>query len=914
MTLKLPSYASISNLQYIESQYLQFQKDPASVDLGWRRFFEGMEFAAQLPAPSPGVAGCDDFRIFGLVHAYRTYGHLLASVNPIDPHPGRREVAELALEKLGFREEELSADFPTCGLLPEERAPLHRIIDLLREIYCDKIGIESIGLGNLEMERWIQERIEPTRFRPQLTIEEKRQILDLLNQSELFEIFLHTKYVGQKRFSLEGGETLIPMLNALVESGGRIGVEEFVLGMAHRGRLNVLANILKKSYANIFHEFEGGAEPESFEGTGDVKYHKGFSSDLKTSEGHPVHVTLMANPSHLEAVDAVVEGQVRAKQVLRGDSVEGRRTIPILIHGDAAFAGQGVVYETFQLSRLPGYGVGGTIHIVVNNQIGFTTLPKDARSTRYCTDIARTFSAPVFHVNGEDPEGCIYACHLAMELRQLYRCDVVIELNCYRKYGHNEGDEPAFTQPLEYQLIRAKRSVREIYRDQLIQQGVVERAMAEKLEEEFRSRLQTELDELASFKTRPAKSVISPEWALFRKALPEELCARVETAVPLEELVAVSRRFCALPAGMEVHKKVARLASDRLAMVEGDPKERKIDWGMAEHLAFATLLWEGVHVRLSGQDSRRGTFSHRHGMWMDQVKEQKYFPLNNLKKDQGRFDLFNSPLSEYAVLAFEYGYSLSYPNALVMWEAQFGDFGNGAQIVIDQFIATGEEKWGRFSGLTLLLPHGYEGQGPEHSSARIERFLQLAGMNNMQVVNPTTPAQLFHLLRRQVVRPIRKPLILFTPKGLLRHHSCVSSLEELTDGGFAQVLDDDLPPKRARQLVLCSGRIYYDLVEERGRREVDDVAILRLEQLYPFDEVGLRGLVERYRGFERASWVQEEPSNMGGWDFVRPLLRPLFPGVEIGYIGRERSASPAAGSHAQHKREVDAIMDGVFGR
>lgn len=903
------SYATIANADYIEEQHRRYLENPDSVDPSWRRFFEGVHFGAEVGFQ---LRSSDD-RVYNLIHAYRLYGHLLARVNPIDPHP-LIEVPELALERLGFRHEELEHNFPTCGLLPHESAPLHQIIDRLQEIYCRNIGIEYMDMRNQEMEQWIQERIEPTLFRPELTIDEKRQILDFLNQSELFEIFLHTKYVGQKRFSIEGGETLIPMMNALIEKGAKSGVKVFAIGMAHRGRLNVLCNILKKSYANIFHEFEGTAMPVTFEGSGDVKYHKGYSADIETSGGEKVHLCLTANPSHLEAVNTVVQGRARAKQILMGDDVEKRRVVPILIHGDSAISGQGVVYEGFQMSRLPGYGVGGTIHLVINNQIGFTTLPKDSRSTYYCTDIAKTFGAPVFHVNGEDPEGCVYVCLLAMELRQMVHCDVVIELNCYRKYGHNEGDEPAFTQPLEYQLIRKKNSVREIYRDQLIQQGVLERQMAEKLEAEFRKQLQNELDTLDQFKTAPAKKERGADWDEIHKASRSELFEPAKTAVDGKTIREVTEAFCRVPEGFHIHRKVERLAKERLEAVNGERDQKSIDWGLAEHLAFATLLWDGWHIRLSGQDSRRGTFSHRHAMWVDQVDAKKYFPLSNLKKGQGRFDVFNSPLSEYGVLGFEFGYSLSYPKALVLWEAQFGDFANGAQIVIDQFICSGEEKWGRFSGLTMLLPHGYEGQGPEHSSGRIERFLQLAGGDNIQVVNPTTPAQLFHLLRRQVIRPIRKPLILFTPKANLRHHLCMSSLDELTSGSFQEVIDDPQPPKKAAQLLFCSGKVYYDLIEEREKRKREDVAIVRIEQLYPFHHQRVTEVLKGYEGVGRVCWVQEEPSNMGGWEFLRPRLAKLLPnGVEPDYIGRTRSASPATGSVKRHHAEVAQIMDQLFG-
>ncbi|MBS0621843.1 MAG: 2-oxoglutarate dehydrogenase E1 component [Verrucomicrobia bacterium] len=904
---ELEPYKGPPNLHLLEELYDRWKKDRDSVDSSWAHFFEGMEFGLSEVqgsiAQAPG-----DLRVHSLIYAYRTYGHLLAKFNPIDVHP-IDEVPQLRLETLGFREGELATPFPTCGFLEVPEAPLSEIINALREIYCGRIGVEYMGLQRPALESWLQEKVEPSRFAPPFSIEQKKEILHDLNRAELFELFLHTKYVGQKRFSLEGSETLIPILQALIRGGAEEEIEEFVIAMAHRGRLNVLCNILNKAYANIFHEFEDSLIQESFEGSGDVKYHKGYAADVETPNGRKVRLNLAANPSHLEAVDPVVEGLCRAKQVRKGDAETMKRIAPILIHGDAALAGQGVVYETMQMSRLPGYGVGGTIHVVINNQIGFTTLPQDSRSTRYCTEIARAFSAPVFHVNAEDPEGCVWAALLAIQLRQKFGCDVFIDLNCYRKYGHNESDEPAFTQPLEYQLIRKKNSPREIYRDVLIQRGVIEQKIAEELEAQFKAELQKELEDVQNLKTQPFKEHFDPEWeGAMRANWEADLFADVDTKVSVERLRALTKKFTAIPEGFALHRKVEKVTKDRLAIVMGELDVAHIDWGLGEHLAFATLLEEGHHVRLSGQDSRRGTFSHRHAMWRDQISDRKYFPLNHLGARQGRFDVFNSPLSEYGVLGFEFGYSLDYYDALVIWEAQYGDFCNGAQIAIDQFISASEQKWHRLSGLTLLLPHGYEGQGPEHSSARMERFLQLAAEGNLRICNVSTPAQLFHLLRRQVLLPSRKPLILFSPKQLLRHPHCVSSLRDFSEGAFQEMLDDLTPPAVTRKLVFCTGRLYYDLIEERQKRNNQEVAIVRIEQLYPFNDKKLQELLKKYSGYEQLLWVQEEPQNMGAWEFIRPLL-----GNDAHYVGRARSASPATGSPKKHKAQLEALMDGVFG-
>ena len=906
------------NLAILEELYEQYTQNPTSVAPEWQTFFAEVEQDGNgTHAPSNNTmpkmvftAASADIRVFNLIQAYRTYGHLLAKFNPIDTHP-KTDVEQLNPSNFGFSPREMEESFPSCGILAQAEAPLKEIIDGLQQIYSGRIGVEYMGLQRPEMEQWLQQRIEPTRFQPNLTIEEKRSILKHLNKSELFEVFLHTKYVGQKRFSLEGGETLIPILSACIASGSNLGLEEFYIGLAHRGRLNVLANILNKAYSDIFHEFEDAGLPGSFEGSGDVKYHKGYLSELTSDSGKKVRVSVTANPSHLEAVNAVVEGQVRARQVMRDDAYH--KVVPILIHGDAAVAGQGVVYETMQLFDLPGYRTGGTIHFVINNQIGFTTLPKDARSTRYCTDIARSFGAPVFHVNAEDPEGCVYATQLAIEIRQRFHCDVFIELNCFRKYGHNEGDEPAFTQPLEYQLIRKKKSSRELYRDELIQQGVLEREIAEQLEQEFRSDLQKAQEGTLE---RVQQAEVSKE---IPDKKPQELSKHVifspvDTKVSVDDLQMIAEKFCTIPESFNIHRKLKRLIEDRCKMVKGDIDAQVIDWGMGEHLAFATLLWEGRHVRLSGQDSRRGTFSHRHAMWMDQKAERKYFPLNHLKEKQGRFDVFNSPLSEYAVLGFEFGYSLCDDDALVMWEAQFGDFSNGAQIIIDQFIATAEMKWGSQHRTTMLLPHGYEGQGPEHSSARIERFLQLSGDFNMQVVNPSSPAQLFHLLRRQVHAPWFKPLIVFTPKGLLRLPACTSSLREFSEGSFQEIIDDVIAnKKKVKRLAFCSGKVYYDLLEGRKESARDDVAIVRIEQMYPLYTQKLEEIISQYPAAKEIVWVQEEPSNMAGWDYIAPTLQKLCPkGSSVHYIGRTRSASPAVGSFRKHKLQQAQIVSELF--
>ncbi|NGX61491.1 MAG: 2-oxoglutarate dehydrogenase E1 component [Chlamydiae bacterium] len=904
------SYMHLGNLELLEEIHAAYLADPQSVEESWRYFFEGVEFGAFLHLKEEAGAKGPDLRLFTLLDAYRRYGHLKAKINPIAlglPD----EVPELILLALGFSESDLNKSFPTCGFLANEKAPLREIIEALEKTYCGAKGVEYMECP-LDLGKWVQKEIEPVGFTPHFSIEKKKEILANLNKAELFETFLHKKYVGQKRFSLEGGETLIPVLKEIIEVGGEHGVDELVIGMAHRGRLNVLTNVLDKSFSMIFSEFEDFLDPNLMERAGDVKYHTGFSSDVVTKGGKKIHINVTANPSHLESVDPVVEGKVRGKQCQRAE--EGmRRVVPVLIHGDSSLAGQGVVYETMQFSKVPGYGNGGTIHIVVNNQIGFTTLPKEYRTSRYSTDIAHAFGFPVFHVNAEDPEGCVYATELAVKIRQLFQVDVFIEINCYRKYGHNESDEPLFTQPLEYTLIQKKKPIREIYRDELIHQGIVEKEMALALEEEYRQALRYELEEYKVQKEMSIPEAFGGVWKEYRKATKQELLEPVQTAVDQSILELIGERLAVIPPDFALHKKLVRLVESRRNMALG---KVPLDWAMGEQLAFASLLLEGTPIRLSGQDSQRGTFTHRHAVFVDQKTGGRYFPLSHLKEGQGNFMVYNSILSEFGVLGFEFGYSLSSPASLVLWEAQFGDFANGGQTIFDQYIASSEQKWKRYSGLVVLLPHGYEGQGSEHSSARIERFLQLAAESNMQIVYPTTPSQYFHLLRRQVKRRVRIPLIVFTPKGLLRHPMCVSSIEELSSGTFQEILEDTEASEEAKRVLLCTGRVYYDLLAERRNRGLEkEIAIVRIEQLYPLHHEKLSKALEKYSSCKEFYWVQEEPRNMGAFGYIYQTVEEFLPKKAIlQYVGRNRSASTATGSHSRHAKEHQQIMEMAFAR
>lgn len=861
MDRPLPDQAQLANLPLIESLYAEFQRDPNAVEPSWRHFFEGVDFAGYLYTERGEAGGVDrsPMRIYRLIQLFRRFGHLLARFNPIETK--ERGAPELAMEVLRFAPEELEQLFPTLGFCGKGEAKLGEILDALKAIYCGRIGFEYMEVGNREIEQFLQAQIEP-QLVIEPTIEERHKILEQLVKAESFENFLNTKFVGQKRFSLEGGEALIPLLSNLIDEAGSGGVDEMVLGMAHRGRLNVLVNLLGKPYKAVFSEFTEGYDVLTGSGFDDVKYHLGFES-----EGGKVKLHLAPNPSHLEAVDPVVLGQTHAMQRLKKSRAT---TVPVLVHGDASLAGQGVVYESLQFCRLPGYTTGGTVHIVVNNQIGFTTTPEEGRSTRYCTDIAKAFGAPVFHVSGEDPEACAYVARLAMQLRQKFGCDVFIDLNCYRKYGHNEGDEPSFTQPLEYQMIRERKSPRAVYEEALLAKGLLERKLVETVEQQLKEKLAAEQKEVQVVAPSPAESA------------PVAPVAAAATAVPEVKLRELAAKFAAVPADFHLHPKLQKWVQER---VKGD----KLDWSMGEWLAYATLLSEGKAIRLSGQDARRGTFSHRHAMWVDVENAKPYFPLAQF----GAFEVYNSPLSEYAVLGFEYGYTQGDPQSLVLWEAQFGDFANGAQVVFDQFIATAERKWKISSSLTLLLPHGYEGQGPEHSSARIERWLELAVDGNIQVVNPTTPAQLFHLLRRK----LQKPLIVFTPKSLLRLPACVSGWSEFATGAFTPLIDD--PSPSAKRVLFCSGKVYYDLL---AARKTADIALVRLEQLHPFPRDLVENTLKRYPQADLC-WVQEEPQNMGAWTYIAQLFpKPLR------YIGRAPSALTATGSPPRHKQELAALL------
>jgi 2-oxoglutarate decarboxylase len=844
--------------------------------------------------------------VLRMINAYRVRGHLLADLDPLEYEVKRHP--ELDPEFYGLTIWDLDRDFVCGGLCGKLTAKLRDILDTLRETYCGKIGPEYMHIQETVQKKWLQDRMEPTRNRGPLDGATKRRILMKLNDAEAFERFLHTKYIGHKRFSLEGAETLIPMLDYLFNEATEDGVTEVVLGMAHRGRLNVLANTLGKSYEKIFHEFEGDVDPSSIQGSGDVKYHLGADGVHQTPSGSHMKLTLASNPSHLEAVDPIVEGMARAKQKLIGDRKRAW-VLPLLLHGDAAFAGQGVVAETLNLSQLDGYRTGGTIHVVINNQIGFTTGPEAARSTVYATDIAKGVQAPIFHVNGDDPEACIRAMKLAYDFRQQFHKDVVIDMLCYRRHGHNEGDEPSLTQPKMYKLIKEHRSVRKIYTEQLLRKGDIDPKEAEQWLDNFQAKLQEAFDRTQKAE-EPPPSDRAPLWT------DEDITGfqkepSPETGVAREQLDAVGNALTAVPENIALHPKLKPIITRRRAMADGkDP----IDWAFAELMAFGTLMLDGFRVRMSGQDSGRGTFSQRHALLFDYITGQGYVPLNALKTDEVDFAVYDSLLSEYGVLGFEYGYSVADPGALVLWEAQFGDFMNGAQIIIDQFLSSAEEKWGQHSGLTLLLPHGYEGQGPEHSSARIERFLTLCAEGNMQVVYPTTPAQYFHALRRQMKNDPRKPLIVMTPKSLLRHPQAVSTMGELAQGRFEPVLHDVLVhPAGVKRIVFTCGKVYYDLKVARDKASAN-VPIVRMEQLYPFPQPMIVEALRQYEGATEIVWVQEEPRNMGAWPFLHErLLALLAPGQSLRYVGRPISASPATGSHHRHEDQQRALVEMAIG-
>jgi 2-oxoglutarate dehydrogenase E1 component len=925
------SYLKSTNAVYIDELFALYSQNPQSVDPSWQYFFEGLELgteteagqplpygngqAPQAAAPAPSRTGPIEFnpleaKVAELILGYREFGRLLANINPLTPPPSSHPLLELS--RFGLSQEDLSKSFKAGRLIGLGDAKLSDILSRLKETYCGSIGVEFTQIQDLTERNWLQTKMESSRNQAQLTPETRKFILQRLTESETFERFLHTRYVAQKRFSAEGGETIIPSLDCIIEMGAELGAEEFVIGMAHRGRLNVLTHIFGKKPEHIFTQFEGAYKIDSSKGEGDVKYHMGFSADVETRAKKKVHLSLAFNPSHLEFVDAVIEGTARAKQDLLQDH-ERKKVIPIAIHGDAAFAGQGVCYETLNLSQLSGYGTGGTLHLVINNQVGFTTSPYDARSTSYCTDLAKMLDAPIFHVNGDDPEAVWYLSRLCVEYRQKFNKDIFVDLICYRKHGHNEGDEPLFTQPLLYKKIKAHPSTREIYAQKLVSDKIIgpdePQALIQKITEKLTEcQVRTKAEAPA-----PYVSTLEGRWKNLRAPTQDELFQPVQTAVSEKTLIELANQLNRMPAGFHLNPKLARFFDARLkAVVDG----KGIDWGNGEALAFATLLAEGHPVRLSGQDAERGTFTHRHSVLYDFETGEKYTPLNHVQAGQAPYRVHNSHLSETGVMGFDYGYSLADPNSLVIWEAQFGDFANGAQVIIDQFLSASESKWQRMSGLTLLLPHGYEGQGPEHSSARLERFLQLCGKNNLFVCNLTTPSQIFHALRRQVKRNFRKPMVIMSPKSLLRHPLAISQLNDFTDGSFEEVLDDVTVGSgdSIKKVLLCSGKVYYDLLASRTSKKVTDTAIIRVEQIYPWPEAKLALILNKY---PQASlfWVQEEPRNMGAWSFIFntwsggfDLFQEKVGRRPIQYVGRGICASPAVGSHKLHEIEQEALI------
>ena len=968
----LPSddFLSGTNAAYLTAQYALFTKDPNSVSPALRDFFSALGDAeADITGDADGPSwarkdwppqqngeitaaldgnwadieksveekisvrqpeACaedirqatqDSLRALMLIRAYRIRGHLIANLDPLglqpeSPHP------ELDPMSMGFTDADMDRPIFIDNVLGLETATLNQILDILKRTYCGTFAVEFMHITDPEQKAWIQERIEGPDKDISFTNEGKQAILKKLIEAEGFEQFLNVKYTGTKRFGLDGAEAMVPALEQIIKRGGALGVREIIVGMPHRGRLNVLAAVMGKPYHHIFHEFHGGSvTPEDIAGSGDVKYHLGASSD-RAFDGNNVHLSLTANPSHLEAVDPVVLGKSRAKSD-RITDVEGaaRRAhvLPLLLHGDASFAGQGVVAECLSFSGLRGYNSGGAVHFIVNNQIGFTTSPKFARSSPYPSDVAKMVEAPIFHVNGDDPEAVVYAAKIATEYRQKFGADVVIDMFCYRRFGHNEGDEPSFTQPLMYKTIKKQRTTRELYAARLKAEGVISAQWEEGERNEFRDFLQTEFDSAENFKPNKADWLDGP-WAGIKP--PNDDDRRGDTAVETSTLKEIGKTTVSAPEGFNVHRTLGRVLKQRAKTFDTG---RDIDWASAEALAFGSLVKDGYNVRLSGQDSRRGTFSQRHAVFVDQDTEKKYFPLDNVEGDNGVFEVHDSNLSEFAVMGFEYGYSLANPNTLVLWEGQFGDFANGAQIIIDQFISSAERKWLRMSGLVLLLPHGYEGQGPEHSSARLERFLQLCAQDNMQVANCTTPANYFHILRRQMRRNFRKPLVLMTPKSLLRHKKCVSSIEEMGPGSsFHRVLWDDAEFKpgstvklvkddKIKRVVICSGKVYYDLLEEREARGIDNVYLLRVEQFYPYPAHSMTEELQRFKNAEMI-WCQEEPKNMGGWSFIEPNIEWTLDQISAKhkrarYVGRPATASTATGLMSRHKKELEEFLN-----
>jgi 2-oxoglutarate dehydrogenase E1 component len=892
------------NADFIDSQYRLWKQEPSSVSSDWQSFFQGFDMARGTAAPSAAPEqALAQTRVEKLKRRYRDLGHLLACMDPLAACPTEHPL--LSLDAFGLSLDDLGQEFYSRRFAGGGKAPLKEIIAALRETYCRSIGVEYMHLQDPDERRWLQDRMEQTRNRPDIDAPGRRRILEKLTQAHLFEQFLNKKFVAVTRFSLEGADGAIPLLDTLVSRVAGSGVREIVLGMAHRGRLNVQAHILDKPYSDIFGEFESCYDPGQLVGSGDVKYHNGYLTDQTTPAGDPIRIYLVSNPSHLEAVDPVAQGLARARQDRMGSGAQGQ-VMPLLIHGDAAFAGQGVVAEILNMSQLAGYRSGGTVHLIINNQIGYTTLPEDARSTRYATDVAKMVMAPIFHVHGENPEALVHVARLAADYRMAFGKDVVIDLVCYRRYGHNEGDEPYFTQPLMVERIRQRPALAKLYADRLIEDKVVTEAEVSAMGEAVNQRLQEDFDAIHGSACPFPESKYFENWDGYHGRHSHD---PVDTGVAEETLRDLSARLHRVPDGFSINRKLKGLLQRRQDAVD---RGNGLDWANAEALAFASLVTEGSPIRLSGQDSGRGTFSHRHSVWLDVKTGAEHVPLNHLDRSQAPYEVFNSLLAEYGVLGFEYGYALARPESLVMWEAQFGDFANNAQTVFDLFIASGQSKWQRLNGLVMLLPHGWEGLGPEHSSARMERYLQLCAENNLQVANPTTPAQYFHLLRRQVRQRLRLPLVVMTPKSLLRHPLAVSAMGDLANGHYETVLDDPDTAGNVKRVLICSGKIYYELLQRKQQLKARNTAIIRIEQYYPFPEERLKKVISAYKKAETWCWVQEEPENMGAWWFIRPRLEKAL-GKPVAYVGRKPASSPATGFPKIYRAQQAAITDEAVG-
>ena len=897
------SYLGNADAETIESNYRLYLENPGSLDDSWVRFFEGFEFARThfQESQNSGQSFDQEFKVLNLIDWFRKRGHLFTETNPVRVR--RKYFPTLDIENYGLEKKDLNTIFEAGKNIGIGPAPLHQIVDHLKDTYCRSVGAEFMFIRNPVILEWLQKKMEGSKNRTSYNREQKIHFYEHLNKAVGFEKYIHKKFVGQKRFSLEGAEALIPALDWIIETGSGLGIKEFVIGMAHRGRLNVLANILQKPYADIFTEYSATEYEEGIE-LGDVKYHLGYDNIITTDSGQQVRLDLLPNPSHLEAVGPLVEGVARARSDNYCDGDQSQLA-PIIIHGDAAVAAQGVVYEVLQMAQLPGYKTGGTIHFVINNQVGFTTNYIEGRSSTYCTDIAKVTKAPVFHVNGDDVEALLYTIELAMEFRQEFEQDVFIDLLCYRKYGHNEGDEPRFTQPLLYKAIANHPDVSNIYAKKLRDEKIVSQEEVEAINKYHESILEKNFKTSQQDNKASIRPFLKDDWKSFHHPLPEDFVKEINSSVDEKTLLDLVKKLNALPEGMNFFKKMQRIVDGRNKSVEDD----KLDWAMGELLAYGSLLTHGYRIRLSGQDSERGTFAHRHAALVQEDTGEKYYPLKNLDPKQAQFEVYNSPLSEYGVLGFEYGYALGSPDTLTIWEAQFGDFINTAQVIIDQFISSAEEKWGVSNGLVLLLPHGFEGQGPEHSSARMERFLTLAAGNNMEIVNPTSPANLFHLLRSHMIRNFRIPLIVFTPKSLLRYPACVSSLSEFSKGGFMKIIDDpETDVGDVKRLVFCAGKLYYDLLKKKEEWNTRDIALIRIEQLYPFPHEEFNRILKKYPNVKLHLWVQEEPENMGPWRFLSHEVR------QVNWIPvcRAASASPATGLNKIHQIGQKEIIDKVF--